>query len=422
MRYSALQNVTLNLPRAAYLADRDDAELFAKLDELMEIAVKAHRQKRGFIEKLLRLGPKGPLSLLSMKRDGQPYLRMSRVTYLIGLLGLNELVEAHTGKQLHESEEAFDLGLKVTAHLNLACKRTSLREGMRFVLEQTPAESACYRLAKLDLKYIPERAADVVKGREDNSEVYYTNSTQLNVGDVVNPIVRVHREGQFHDMIEAGALTHVFLADARPSADSIANFVGKTFYRTRNAQIAFSPEFTSCNSCSKVHRGLADACAYCGSSNVDGITRVTGYFSLVSGWNVGKRAELRDRSTWNASTAKPVRLHAASRNGDGIEIFGINQNVLHPSGCPRCEQAKRIIGQELGRAYTFWDIDTPEGLAALAKYELNSIAERRLPIIRVGDETFDVLGKAVKYLKNDGHGRARAQLAVETAPAHELQP
>jgi ribonucleoside-triphosphate reductase len=30
--------------------------------------------------------------------------------------------------------------------------------------------------------------------------------------------------------------------------------------------------------------------------DVDGITRVTGYFSRISGWNNGKRAELRDRA------------------------------------------------------------------------------------------------------------------------------
>ena len=65
---------------------------------------------------------------------------------------------------------------------------------------------------------------------------------------------------------------------------------------TRNAQIAFSPEFTTCNTCDKVARGLSPTCPHCGSMDVDGITRVTGYFSRISGWNNGKRAELKDRS------------------------------------------------------------------------------------------------------------------------------
>jgi hypothetical protein len=33
-----------------------------------------------------------------------------------------------------------------------------------------------------------------------------------------------------------------------------------------------------------------------GGRNVDHITRVTGYFSRVNGWNKGKRGELADRS------------------------------------------------------------------------------------------------------------------------------
>jgi ribonucleoside-triphosphate reductase len=36
-------------------------------------------------------------------------------------------------------------------------------------------------------------------------------------------------------------------------------------------------------------------CSFCGSKNVDHITRVTGYFSKDSMWNKGKIAELRDR-------------------------------------------------------------------------------------------------------------------------------
>ena len=36
-------------------------------------------------------------------------------------------------------------------------------------------------------------------------------------------------------------------------------------------------------------------CRYCGSEDVDGITRITGYFTKISSWNKGKLGELRDR-------------------------------------------------------------------------------------------------------------------------------
>jgi len=275
MRYSALQNVTLNMPRAAYYAQGDDDKLFEKLDALMALAVHAHEQKKKLIEDLLAMGEDGPLALLTMSPDGQGYLRMHRVTYLIGLLGLNELVQSHTGCELHESDEAFRLGLKVIAHLKLVCDRASKDVGMRFVLEQTPAESAAYRLARLDLEHFPEDAEKVVKGNPDIGEVYYTNSTFLNVAHKLSPIERIKKEGMFHDMIEAGALSHVWIADSRPSAQAVASFVKKTFEHTRNAQIAFSPEFTTCNVCMKVTRGLVDTCPYCSANTIEGIESIT---------------------------------------------------------------------------------------------------------------------------------------------------
>lgn len=295
MRYCALQNVTLNLPRAAYLANHNDEALYNHLRRFFELAVKAHLEKKAFIEKLLTLKNEGPLALLTMNRDGEPYLRMHRVTYLIGMLGLNEMVQYHLGKELHEDDDALKFGLKVIGLLNQLTKKYTKEYGMRFVLEQTPAESTAYRLAKLDLSYYNDCAQKVVKGNFETDSVYYTNSTYLNIGLPIDPIERVYKEGKFHDLIEAGALTHVWLADARPPKESIANFVVKTFNNTHNAQIAFSPEFTSCNNCFKTSRGLNELCQYCSSSDVDYITRVTGYFSRVSGWNKGKKAELFDR-------------------------------------------------------------------------------------------------------------------------------
>ena len=295
MRYCALQNVTLNLPRIAYLSKGDDTQLFSKITEFIEMAVRAHLEKKNFIGKLLSLGEKGPLALLAMNRDGSPYLRMQRASFLIGMVGLNEMVQIHTGQELHQSKQAFKFGLKVIAHMKLVVEKLSERYGMRFVLEQTPAESTAYRFAKLDLKYHSPKSGHIVKGDISKGEVYYTNSTYLNNSAVLNPIERVRQEGLFHPLIEAGALTHIWLGEAKPSKSSLANFVIKTFQWTQNDQIAFSPEFTTCNFCHRTTRGLRSTCAYCGSGDVDGITRITGYFTKTSSWNKGKLGELKNR-------------------------------------------------------------------------------------------------------------------------------
>ena len=295
MRYCALQNVTLNLPRLAYQSGGNDTNLFAKIQEVFGKAVKAHLEKRKFLESLLALGDGGPLALLTMNQDGEPYLRMHRVTNLIGMVGLNEMVQIHKGQQLHESDEAIRFGLKVIAYMKLLCDKMSQKHNMRFVLEQTPAESTAYRFAKLDLREFSPRSGHVVKGDISRGEIYYSNSTYLNVGNVMNPIDRVFKEGLFHPLIEAGALTHIWMGESRPSKESLANFVMKVFRNTENEQIAFSPEFTTCTDCGRTARGLNETCVYCGSRHTEGITRITGYFTRVSSWNKGKVGELKDR-------------------------------------------------------------------------------------------------------------------------------
>jgi ribonucleoside-triphosphate reductase (formate) len=295
MRYSAIQNVTVNLPRLAFEAEGDDIKLMDLIKQRVALAVRAHIRKKEFIEKLLTQGEKGPLALLGMNRDGERYLRMYRVSYLIGMVGLNEMIQYHLGSELHDSDEAIKFGLKVIAHMKILCDKYSKKHGMHFVLEQTPAESTAYRFAKLDLERFPEQTKTVIKGNLDNYEIYYTNSTLFNVSAELNPIERVKLEGRFHPLIEAGAITHIWLGESRPAAESLANFIVKTFRWTKNDQVAFSPEFTNCKACGRTHRGLRDDCPDCGGRDVECITRITGYFTKLSAWNKGKIGELKDR-------------------------------------------------------------------------------------------------------------------------------
>jgi len=52
-------------------------------------------------------------------------------------------------------------------------------------------------------------------------------------------------------------------------------------------------------SCGKTARGLSDNCSYCGSEDIEGITRITGYFTKISSWNKGKIGELKARNRNN---------------------------------------------------------------------------------------------------------------------------
>jgi ribonucleoside-triphosphate reductase len=294
-RCASIQNVTLNLPRVGYRARNDDAQLFPLLDGLVALAVQAHLQKRAFIEKLLTLGDAGPLAMLAMDGEGGPYLTPGDAVYTIGVVGLNELVQIRTGRQLHESEAALADGLKIVGRLKEQADRLSAQHGLSFLLEQTPAETTAYRFARLDLKHFSPLPGRYVRGDLARGEIYYTNSTQLHPGAAVDPLARVRLEGCFHPFFRAGAVTHLELGAAEPEARSLAAFLRQAFQETQNNQIVFSPEFTACPRCGATSRGLLPQCPACGSASVDGLARISQYVSWVSSWNRGKRAELRDR-------------------------------------------------------------------------------------------------------------------------------
>jgi ribonucleoside-triphosphate reductase len=128
-----------------------------------------------------------------------------------------------------------------------------------------------------------------------NGEIYYTNSTHLNVAAPITPMERVQKEGLFHALIDGGSISHIWLGDACPTPESMAEFIVRAFRETKNNQVVFSPSFITCNSCGKTARGIKKACPFCQGTDVEGIARISQYFSRIPGWNTGKIAELRDR-------------------------------------------------------------------------------------------------------------------------------
>ncbi len=398
MRYSAIQNATLNLPRAAYRARGNKEKLFANVDAMFDLTVKAHLQKRKYIEELLAMGDGGPLAMLAMKRDGEPYLRMHRATHLVGILGLNEMVQAQSGAQMHETQDAYQLGVEMVKHLGGKAIEHTKRHGIRFVLEQTPAESTAYRFARLDMEHHRQQAQAVIKGDVGSNEIYYTNSTQMNIGSELTPFQRIMLEGRMHPYISAGALSHIWLADSQPDAKAMAALIGRIYRSTQNAQVAFSPEFTACNKCNKVTRGLGDKCGACGTEDVDHITRVTGYFSRTSGWNKGKTAELRDRFRSNEAkvfnSEKSATLQPFFGDGEDGKVL-----VLGKPNCQRCAEAKRVLKEDFKKPMAYRDVSTKAGKAFLADIGLIEHAVDTLPLLIYEGQLYTEIGRLKRVLK-----------------------
>jgi len=295
MRFCGFQNVSINLPQAAYRAGKADYDaLLEEIDKALELAIKAHLQKKEFISGLMDAPNKPLWEIGKTAHDGRPYVDLENATYIIGIVGLNECVQYLLGHELHESTEALKLGLKIISFMNVKARKAAQKTGLKFTLEESPAESATRRLAKIDLRNWPQ-AYEVMKGDIDAEEMYYTNSIHLRADAPVDIVQRIEMQAKFHSLIESGAIIHAFVGEERPSPASIFALVKKTFHNTQAAQLTISPEFTICKDCSRTTPRIVTSCDYCKSENVYGMTRIVGYFSRVDNWNKSKIGELKDR-------------------------------------------------------------------------------------------------------------------------------
>lgn len=313
LRFAGIQNVTINLPQCAYRAFPDNqisgsfldaknavnlALFLEKVDQALGLAVQAHLQKKKFLRMMME-NPNGPLwQIGKIAQDGRPYVNLDEGTYLIGLIGLNEAVQHMTGKELHETEDVFKLGLKIISFMSLKCREYSKKYHLKLSLEESPAESAAGRLAKIDLQEFPD-SKKVIKGNSNGDESYYTNSIHFSASASVDLITRIIKQSKFHPLIKSGAIIHAFVGENQPPPESIYNLIKKVWEHTQCSQLTISPEFTICNTCSKVSRGLQENCAGCGSEDVYGVTRIVGYYSKITNWNKNKIGELKDRHSGN---------------------------------------------------------------------------------------------------------------------------
>lgn len=254
MRFCGFQNVTVNLPQASYRSDRTVEGTIQEIYKTMEIAMKAHLQKKEFIAKLMI--PGAPLYEIGRKaEDGRPYVNLEESTYIIGMIGLNEAVKHLTGKALHEDDKTYKTGVKIISAMYLKAKQFEEKYNLKVTLEESPAESASLRFAKIDMKRYPEYAPKLVKGDKLKGQVYYTNSIHLEANAPVDIIERIEKQGRFNSLIESGAITHIFLGEQRPDPKAIFSLIEKTWKNTQSAQVTISPEFTVCKDCSCISAG-----------------------------------------------------------------------------------------------------------------------------------------------------------------------
>ena len=290
LRFVGGQNVSINLPRMALKSDHDMDKFYEELSKAMDKAARAHIIRQDYVWKLANL-ENSPLSFYVKGMDGKPYVRLKNISYLIGIVGLNECIYNLIGKEMHDTDEAYSLALQVISYMYHETKKLSAKYGINMKLEETPAESTAGRFAKLDVKKYGDKA--FVKKNEFG--MYYTNSVHFATDSDVDYITRLMKQSKFHNLVEAGSMIHIWGGENSPDPKAIYELIKTTWDNTKCVQWVLSPEYTLCKECHTRYNGLIGKCPKCGSENVRGVTRITGYYVFIDKFNSGKRAELADR-------------------------------------------------------------------------------------------------------------------------------
>ena len=254
------QVISVNCPRAAYNAEGDDARLFAELKRLMDVAVEIFKIKRRWMD-LIRANSRMPFAMQRPKdpntgERGALAVDLGGLVYTVGIVGVNEMVQHHTGKQLHESKEAFRLAIRAMTEMELYARELSKQNNMTIALARTPAETTGQRFAVADMidRRYHNFAVKVIKGdvkaslemlgKSRDLPVYYTNGTHVAPGAKVPLTKRMEIEHVFFPIVDGGNIFHIWLGEARPDPRGLMDMAMKLCQNTQIGYFAFTRDIT----------------------------------------------------------------------------------------------------------------------------------------------------------------------------------
>jgi len=254
------QVVSVNCPRAAYNAEGDDARLFAELKKLMDVAVEIFKIKRRWMDNIRGNG-RMPFAMQRPKDPntgdrGAIAVDLEGLVYTIGVVGVNEMVQHHIGKQLHESKDAFRLAIRAMTELELYGRELSKKNNMTIALARTPAETTGQRFAVADLldRRYHDFAVKVIKGdvelgleqlgKSRDLPIYYTNGTHVAPGANVSLPKRMEIEHVFFPIVDGGNIFHIWLGEGRPDPRGLMDMAMKLCRTTQIGYFAFTRDIT----------------------------------------------------------------------------------------------------------------------------------------------------------------------------------
>lgn len=288
--------VTLNLPRLAYLAKEEAKDItctdhminnlaksmfFSMLDHYMDIAKDSLLIKREYVQHNI-------LDAHLIPAFEEYVGTLNNHFNTIGLVGMNEMCLNLLGVDIRDPQ-GHQFSLEVLDHMRSKLSDYQEETHQLFNLEASPAESTCYRLARIDVNEFGDNI--ITQGPIDAP--YYTNSCHMAVKDVSSIKDLFDHQNDLQTKFTGGTVIHCYLEG--PITGKQAKQIIKTVMNEYSAPyVSLSPLNAICPDHGLLMRSY-DTCPICGKQT-DLYQRITGYIRNVRNYNPGKASEFRDRS------------------------------------------------------------------------------------------------------------------------------
>ena len=198
--------VSINLPQIAIIADGDEDKFWKLLDERLELCKEAlmcrHYALLGTTSDISPIHWQyGAIARLEKGEKIDKLLYGGYSTMSLGYIGIYEMTKLMKGVS-HTTPEGHDFALKVMKYLRGATDKWKKETNIGFALYGTPAESLCYKFARLD-----KEKFGTIKDVTDKG--YYTNSYHVDVREKIDAFEKLSFESEFQKISSGGAISYV---------------------------------------------------------------------------------------------------------------------------------------------------------------------------------------------------------------------
>jgi len=289
--------VSLNLPQVGIVSKGNEEAFWKLLDERLQLCYEAlmcrHEALKGTLSDASPIHWQyGAIARLEKGETIDKLLEGGYSTISLGYIGLYEVTKIMRGVS-HTTKEGSEFALRLMNYLRATTDRWKKETGIAFGVYGTPAESLCYRFARIDLERF-----GVIEDVTDKG--YYTNSYHVDVREDIDAFSKFNFESQFQKISSGGAISYVEIPNMRHNLEAMEDVVKYIYNHIQYAE--FNTKSDYCHVCGfDGEIGINDdfewECPQCGNkdhSKMNVTRRTCGYLG-ENFWNVGKTKEIKSR-------------------------------------------------------------------------------------------------------------------------------